>query len=82
MSKKNTVIVTCYRYIWKTKDGNLCVKYVTDIDEGHARFMKALCEDENIISAMREYQHEVNYAFIGFTEGIKKENKEKTEELK
>lgn len=72
----NTIIAKTYRYMWKTKDGKLCVKYLTDIDEGHVKFQKALREDKNVVSALREYQHEVNYAYIGFTEPVKEEKKE------
>lgn len=75
-----TVIAKCYRYIWKTGDGRLCVKYVTDIEEGHVKFMNALREDKNVVSALREYQHEVNYAYIGFTEPVKEEKKEEKKE--
>lgn len=75
----NTIIAKTYRYMWKTKDGKLCVKYLTDIDEGHVKFQKALKEDKNVVSALREYQHEVNYAYIGFTEPVKEEKKEEKE---
>lgn len=73
---QDTVIVYNYRYIWKTKDGNLNVKYVTNTLEGHGDFIKAIRNDSNIVSALREYQHEINFAFIGFTEPVKEEKKE------
>lgn len=77
-----TIVAQCYRYIWKTTDGSLCVRYLTDIQEGHAKFQKALREDENVVSALREYQHEVNYAYIGFTEPVKEEKKEEKQDEK
>lgn len=78
-SVKDTVTVYCYRYIWKDKSGKLCVKYVTDVIEGHARFQEVLRNDPNVVSALREYQNEVNFAYIGFTESVKEENKTEVE---
>lgn len=78
-NQNNTIIVYTYRYIWKTKEGNLCVKFITDVQEAHAKFQEAIKNDTNIISCMREYVNEVNFAYIGFTEAVKEEKKE-TEE--
>lgn len=76
-----TVLVYTYRYIWKTKDEKLCVKYVTGPQEEHAMFQKSIKENESILSCLREYINEVNFAYIGFTEEVKKEKKkEKGEE--
>lgn len=77
---KDTIVVYTYRYMWKTKDGNLCVKFLTEPQEGHMKFQTALREDPSIVSAMREYVSEVNFAFLGFTEPVKEEKKEKEEE--
>ena len=81
-NQKGTVIVYTYRYIWKTKDGNLCVKFLTDVQEAHAKFQQAIKDDVNIVSCMREYVNEINFAYLGFTEEVKKEEKEETEVLK
>lgn len=75
----DTVTVYCYRYIWKDKEGKLGVKYFTDTIEGHAKFQEVLRNDANVVSALREYQHEVNFAYIGFTEPVKEENKTEVE---
>lgn len=82
MSNQDTIVVYTYRYIWKTKDGKLCVKFVTDVNEAHAVFQKNVREDDNIVSCMREYVSEVNFAFLGFTEEVKKEKKEIEEDEK
>lgn len=76
---RNTIIVYCYRYIYKTKDGRLCVKFLTEPQEGHMRFQEAVRDDENIVSCIREYVHEINFEYLGFTEPVKKEEKEKKE---
>lgn len=73
----NTVIVYTYRYMWKTKDGKLCVKFLTDVNENHVQFQQAIKDDENVVSCFREYVSEVNFAYIGFTESVKEELKEK-----
>lgn len=78
-SVKDTITVYNYRYIWKDKSGKLCVKYVTDTIEGHAKFQEVLRNDTNVVSALREYQHEVNFAYIGFTEPVKEENQKEVE---
>lgn len=75
----STIIVYAYRYIWKTKDGKLNIKFITDCQEAHARFQKALCDDDNVVSCMREYIHEINFAYLGFTEPVKIEKKEAEE---
>lgn len=80
---KSTIIVYAYRYIWKTKDGKLNVKFLTECQEVHALFQKTLREDENVVSCVREYLHEINFEYFGFTEPVKIENKEdKTNEEK
>lgn len=78
----NNIIVYTYRYIWKTKAGNLCVKFITDCQEAHARFQTAINNDDSIVSCMREYVSEVNFAYIGFTESVKEEKKEEEESEK
>lgn len=72
----NTVIVYNYRYIWKKHDGGLCVKFITGPQEEHALFQKNILENENIVSCLREYVNEINFAYLGFTEEVKKEKKE------
>lgn len=71
----DTVVVYTYRYIWKKQDGGLCVKFLTGPQEEHAFFQKNILEDENIVSCLREYVNEINFAYLGFTEEVKKENK-------
>lgn len=70
-----TVIVYTYRYIWKTKDGRLCVKFLTDVQEAHKTFQTNILKDDNIVSCAREYMHEINFNYIGFTESVKVEEK-------
>lgn len=70
----NTVIVYTYRYIWKEQNNRLCVKFITGPQEEHALFQKSIIENDNIISCMREYVSEVNFAYLGFTEEVKVEN--------
>lgn len=74
--EQNTVVAYNYRYMWKCKDGALRCKYVCGTNEEHSAFQKILQDDEDIVSAMREYQGEVNYACIGFTEPVKVEEKQ------
>lgn len=73
---KGTIIVYTYRYIWKTKAGQLCVKYITEPQEGHMKFQSAIKEDETIVSCMREYVNEINFEYLGFTEPVKAEKKD------
>ena len=73
-------VVYCYRYYWKDKDSKLFVKYVTDSEKNHEAFMEMLQKDTNIVSAMREYIHEIDFSFIGFTQAVKEEKKEDLEE--
>lgn len=74
--KNQTVVVFTYRYLWKDKQGNLKAKYFTDTNENHSKFQQNILNDDDIVSCMREYIGEINYAFIGFTEEVKKENKQ------
>lgn len=77
--EKNTIVAYNYRYMWKSKDGSLCCRYLCGTEEEHVTFMRSLLENEDVVSAMREYQGEVNYAFIGFTESVKVEKKEENQ---
>lgn len=85
--KNETVVVYTFRYMWKDKQDKLCVKFITDIEEAHIRFMEALKADENVVSALREYVSEVNFARLGLINEVKKEEKkeengeEKNEEI-
>lgn len=76
---KQTIILYTYRYIWKDKAGKLCIKFLTEAQEGHAKFQKAICDDENIVSCIREYVNEINFEYLGFTEPVKNEQKEEKE---
>lgn len=76
---KNTVVVYTYRYTWQTRDGELCVKYITDVPQGLDAFETALKKDDNIVNAMAEYVNEVNFAFLHYTREVKKVKKEDEE---
>lgn len=76
---KNTIILYCYRYIYKTKDGRLVVKFMTEPQEAHARFQESIRDNPDIVSCIREYVHEINFEYLGFTEPVKNEEKEKEE---
>lgn len=76
---KNTIILYCYRYIYKTKDGRLVVKFLTEPQEVHARFQETIRENADIVSCIREYVHEINFEYLGFTEPVKTEKKENEE---
>ena len=73
---KQTIILYTYRYIWKTKDGKLCIKFLTEPQEGHMKFQTSINEDVNIVSCVREYVNEINFEYLGFTEPVKNEVKE------
>lgn len=80
MENQETVIVYTYRYIWKEKkSGRLCVKFVTGPQEEHALFQKSVVENDGIESCLREYVSEVNFAYLGFTEEVKKSEKKESE---
>lgn len=68
---KPTIVVYTYKYTWQTRDGNLCVKFVTDIPAGHKAFEDAIKNDANIVKAMTEYVNEINFAFINYTREVK-----------
>lgn len=76
IQEKQTIILYTYRYIWKDKDGKLCVKFLTEPQEGHAQFQQALLDDETVVSCIREYVNEINFEYLGFTEPVKEEKKE------
>lgn len=76
--KQDTIIVYTYKYVWEKKDGNLCVKYMTETQENHAKFQQIIRDDKDIVACYREYIGEVNFAYLNFTESVKeKEKKEK-----
>lgn len=76
--KQDTIIVYTYKYVWEKKDGNLCVKYMTETQENHAKFQQIIHDDKEIVACYREYISEVNFAYLNFTESVKeKEKKEK-----
>lgn len=66
-----SIIVYTYKYVWQDKDGKLCVKYLTDVLEAHARFMTTIKNDSSIKAAYREYINEVNFEYLNFTETFK-----------
>lgn len=72
-NQKQTKIYT-YRYFWRDKDNKLRCRYLSGTLEEQEAFQANLRADPFIVSAMREYIHEVDYAFIGFTEAVKEEN--------
>lgn len=73
---KSTIVLYTYRYIWKDKNGKLCVKFLTEPQEGHARFQATLRESADIVSCVREYVNEINFEYLGFTESVKEEKKD------
>lgn len=76
---KSTIVLYTYRYIWKDKEGKLCVKFLTEPQEGHKLFQERVLHDGNIVSCMREYVSEVNFEYLGFTEPVKVENNKEGE---
>ena len=81
-TKNPTIIVYTYKYTWQTKEGKMCVKFITDVPAGHAQFEKALRNDSNIESALAEYVSEVNFAFINLVRSIKVKEKEEEQSEK
>lgn len=79
---KSTIVLYTYRYIWKDRAGKLCVKFLTEPQEGHARFQATLRENADVVSCVREYVNEINFEYLGFTETVKEEKKEKKEDEK
>lgn len=73
---QDTIIVYTYRYFWKNTDGKLCVKFLTETQEGHKAFQESILKDNSVISCFREYVSEVNFAYLGFTEEVKLQKKE------
>lgn len=78
LQSEQVIILYTYRYIWKTKAGKLCVKYLTDVQEAHKDFQTAILNDDNILSCAREYINEINFNYLGFTEPVKEEKKDAT----
>lgn len=76
---KQTIILYTYRYIFKTKDGKVCIKYLTDVQEAHKTLQTQILNNENIVSCVREYVNEVNFEYVGYTESVKEEKKDETE---
>lgn len=64
-------VAYCYRYFFKKNDGTLSCEIVTGSMNRHNEFVQILRNDENVESAYREYLHEVDFAFLGFTESVK-----------
>lgn len=77
---QDTIILKTYKYIWKEKDSqNLCVKFITGTDLEHVKFQETLKNTETVETAMREYVHEINMAYFGFTEPVKTIEKRESE---
>lgn len=77
METKGITVYT-YKYVWQKLDGQLCVKYMTETEENHAKFQEIIKEDKEILACYREYISEVDFAKLNFTESVKeKEEKEK-----
>lgn len=73
---KETIVIYTYRYIYKDKQGRLNVKYLSEPQDGHARFQQAILDNDEVVSCIREYINEINFEYLGFTEPVKTENKE------
>lgn len=76
-SFEQVIILYTYRYIMKDKKGNLSVRYLTEPQEGHKLFQQGVLDSDEIVSCVREYINEVNFRYLGFTEPVKVEEKEK-----
>lgn len=81
-SFEQVIILYSYRYIWKEKSGKLCVRYLTEPQEGHKTFQQSILDNENIVSCVREYINEINFRYLGFTEPVKEEKKEEKNDEK
>lgn len=72
--------VVCYRYIWQEVDAadknNLAVRFVTGTEEEHEAFMSMLKGNEKVLSAVREYQYEIDTTYLCKVESVK-QNKDK-----
>lgn len=79
MENKEVIILYTYRYMWKTVEGKLCVKYLTEVQEGHKTFQESILKNNNIVSCAREYINEINFNYLAFTEVVKEEKKEEKE---
>lgn len=77
---KETIILYTYRYIFKTKDNKVCIKYLTDVQEAHKTLQTQIRDNPNIVSCVREYVNEINFEYVGYTESVKEEKKEKGDE--
>lgn len=77
---KDTVILYTYKYIWQDKDGKLCVKFITGVQDEHAKFQKAIKDDNNIARCYREYVSQVDMSYFGFTEEVKQIKKKESEQ--
>lgn len=69
-------VIYTYRYFWKTKDGRLNVKILTDVENVHNTFIDIFKNDDNILSCTREYLGEVDLSMIGYTDTFKTEVKD------
>lgn len=65
-----------YRYFWKAVDGSLHVQYICGSMEEHEKVCQKFVSDSDVVSAMREYVHEIDCNFIGVTHAVKEEKKE------
>lgn len=72
-------VVYIYRYFWKTKDGRLNFKILTDVENVHNTFIDIFKNDDNILSCTREYLGEVDLFKIGYTDTFKTEKKEENQ---
>ena len=82
VQSRETIVLYTYRYIYKTKAGELVVRFLTEPQDNHARYQQSLLDDDNIVSCIREYVNEINFAYLGFTEPVKEEAKEEKENEK
>lgn len=71
---KKTKLVT-YKYVFQTAEmldeKKLGVKYLTDAEEGHDKFMEQIKDDESVIKCLREYVGEYDCSMLGFVQTFK-----------
>lgn len=76
VTQKSTIVLYAYRYIYKDKQGRINVKILTEPQEVHAKFQQSLLDNEDVVSCVREYMHEINFEYFGYTESVKEEKKD------
>lgn len=75
MENQDIVLYT-YRYYFRQKDSDkICLKVITDVLEGHEKFIAQLHADNSIEAASREYVCAMDCTKFCIVEEIKKSEK-------